>query len=199
MNKGLSSIGGLLIAFLIAAVASTIVWTYYTLTTTDISNSSGSDVVISSGTKTAAETAATKDWKTYTNSRVNYSVKYPNTATVNETIKYPSARSTDAQDEDLSQIVVGQINYSIEARVGITESTIENWIKGDSSYTDKIITNYTKTTVDSKTAYISKSGLATYVMSGKNVYKIVAYQGNAPKTGTDETYTNMLSTFKFTK
>ena len=70
-QKGLSTIGGLLIAFLVAAVAAVSVWTYYTLTTTDITNSEGSDVVINSGNKTAD---ATKDWKTVTNTKYKFTL-----------------------------------------------------------------------------------------------------------------------------
>ena len=70
-QKGLSTIGGILIALLIAAVAAVGVWTYYTLTTADITNSESSSVV----TTTNNNANITKDWKTAEFGSISY--KYP--------------------------------------------------------------------------------------------------------------------------
>ena len=117
MNKGLSTIGGLLIAFLIAAVAGTIVWTYYTLTTADITNSEGSDVVITSGSKTAE---STKDWKSYTITPLNLSFKYPKEwGNVSpENIKVDTGSSTKitfSNKVDQNEIIMGYSSTDMTA------------------------------------------------------------------------------------
>lgn len=145
----------------------------------------------------------TANLKTYTNSRVNYQFEYPSsglTLALDETIKYPSTSSADAKDEDLVQFATNNVTYSVETRVGITDQTIEDWIKDTNvSNISADMTKYTKTVVGGKTAYTLTGSLATYVMNNGNVYIIKAMQGVAPSTDTTDTiYKNLLSTFQFT-
>ena len=152
-------------------------------------------------TSTTATTDATADWKTYTNSRVKYSFKYPLTGltlVLDETIKYPSTSAADAKDEDLVQFATKTNTYGVRTKVGVKETTIEDWIENIDGVDVKDIANYTKTTVGGKTAYTYKSYLITYVMSGSNVYRITDHVGSAPETASDSTYQAWLSTFTFT-
>lgn len=155
-------------------------------------------------TTATATTSATStvNWKTYSNTRVGYQYKYPATGVTlppDETIKYPSTSASDAKDEDLVQFATATNTYAVRTKVGVTETTIEDWIKNIDAVGKKDIANYTKTTIGGKTAYTDKTSLFSYVMSGSNVYQITDNKGSAPETASDSIYQNWLSTFTFTK
>jgi hypothetical protein len=151
--------------------------------------------------------SATKDWKTYTNSRVNYSFEYPSSnlkLNLDETIKYPSASAADSKTEDLVQFATSTTTYSIRADISGHATTVEAWITGASEnpvgdgFPSKNISDYKKITVGDNTAYTNKNSLITFVVVGTKYYTISAHSGTAIKTGSDTIYSHLLSSFKFT-
>lgn len=154
-------------------------------------------------TATASPSSVPAEWKTYTNTRVKYSFEYPASGLkldLDETIKYPSTRSSDSKTEDLVQFTTSNIAYSVEAGVGVSDTTIENWIKNTNvSHANSDLTKYTKITIGGKTAYLFTGEALAYVMNGTNVYIIKAMDGVAPSTNTtDSVYQHFLSTFQLT-
>ncbi|MFA6492534.1 MAG: hypothetical protein WCV58_00055 [Patescibacteria group bacterium] len=153
-------------------------------------------------TITSPTASQSSEWKTYKNARVNYGFEYPVTGLekdLEETIKYPSTREGDSKTQDLVQFAANKITYSIQTEVGVTRSTIEDWIKDVSvSHADSDLTKYTKITIGSKTAYTHTGDLLTYILANGNVYIIKGMEEIAPskKTG-DIIYQHLLNTLKF--
>jgi len=151
----------------------------------------------------------TADWKTYTNTRVNYSFEYPASGLqldLNETIKYPSTRPGDSKSEDLVQFATSSTAYSIRVDISAHFMTVEAWITGSggggligSGFPSRNLSDYIKTTVGGITAYTSKEVLSTYLVKDTKFYTITAYAGEAPKVGSDAIYNHLLSSFEFTK
>jgi hypothetical protein len=142
----------------------------------------------------------TMTWKTYTNSRVGYSFEYPSTGLtldLDETIKYPSTRVGDSKYEDLVQFANSDTTYSVQTDISGKERTVEAWITDGTVGTS--LSDFTKTSVDGVTAYTKKSDLRTFVVANQKFYTIIARNGIAAKTGADENYAHLLSSFKFTK
>jgi hypothetical protein len=152
-------------------------------------------------TKTTDETA---NWQTYVNSRVKYSFEYPTkglTSNLNETIKYPSLSSGDSKQEDLVQFIANKISYSVETTVGVKNKTIELWIQDSNiSHIDPDLAKYNKETIGGQTAYLKKDYAAAFILVDGNIYSIVAREGIAPTSDTNNPiFKHILSTFKFTK
>jgi len=159
----------------------------------------------SSSTSSSSETTS---WKTYTNSRVNYSFGYPSNGlqlNLDETIKYPSTRDGDSKTEDLVQFATASTTYSVRTDVSGHVTSVEAWITGGSEdpshlgFPSTDLSDYSKTTVGGQTAYTYKNGLVTYAVIGTKFYTIAAYTGITPKTDADSTYSHLLSSFAFTK
>lgn len=160
-------------------------------------------------TSTPATADETTSWKTYTNTRVNYSFEYPAGGlqlNLDETIKYPSTSVADSKTEDLVQFATSSTTYSIRADVSGHATTVEGWITGSGTggtigggFPSTNLSDYSKIAVGNTTAYTSKTSLSTFVVVGTKYYAITAYAGTAPKTGTDTIYTHLLSSFAFTK
>jgi len=150
----------------------------------------------------------TETWKTYTNPRVNYSFEYPASGLkldLDETIKYPSTSNSNPKTEDLVQFASSDTTYSVRADVSGHASTVEAWITGGSespsaeALPSKNLSDYDKVTISGATAYTSKTSLITYAVVGTKYYTIAAYNNISLKTGTDATYSHLLSSFVFTK
>jgi hypothetical protein len=162
----------------------------------------------STQTKTPAPTPTPKDetanWKTYTNSRVDYSFKYPTanlTLALDETIKYPSTREGDSKTQDLVQFAVGETSFGIRTYVGAGKSTIESWIQEPNTpraYHD--LSKYEKITVGGKTAYQTTDEAFVYVLANGNIYEITGYGNIAPvKISAEPLFKKWVATIQFTK
>ena len=142
----------------------------------------------------------TVGWKTYTNSRVGYSFKYPAsdlTFGIDETIKYPSTRAGDSKTQDLVQLGMGDTMCAIRVYVNDGSGGVESWMKTSSMN----LNDYTKVTVNGRTAYQLTNEAVLYVAANNNVYDINAHQGStAPaKIISVPIFNKWISTIQFTQ
>lgn len=152
----------------------------------------------------SAATDATADWKTYTNSRVNYSFKYPTsnlTLALDESIKYPSTDPANSKTEDLVQFAVGETAFGVRATVGVNADTIESWIQNpDTVGVSHDLAQYEKTSVGGLTAYRRTGEASEYVLSNGNIYLIDGHRNTAPVQLSDEPlFEQWTATFQFTQ
>lgn len=161
-------------------------------------------------TKTATPTPTanlTANWKTYTNPRVGYQFEYPSTnltLELNETIKYPDSQT---KNQDLVQFAANTkdtreqqpVTFGVRTYIGVKNNSVEDWIQSGGSATSPNLANYTKRSIDERTAYTGRGISVTYVLYNHNIYVIDAHAGIEPALDTDSVYGHLLSTFKFTK
>ncbi|MCL5410349.1 MAG: hypothetical protein M1324_00640 [Patescibacteria group bacterium] len=202
MKKEISTTKGLIAIFGAAVILFGAAMTYYVrmAPTTYDYEIQGSTVAKKTTASTATATDATKDWKTYTNSKYGFSFKYPNDWSS------PEAVSSAVAGNRLSMVTK---NTNKDAAITIevlnnTYSSISDWVSaknniegGGPKFTEK---NITVGGIAGKELNESR-GLTTNIGIIKDSYiftiSLVSEEASKTRTVDNATYRNILSTFQF--
>ncbi len=167
-------------------------------------------LLISASLTPTPSTDPTANWKTYTNSKYNFTFKYPdNKRVVFDTIGYGvlskhmvisiSLYSNGFQMPKFNTGFKGELTFSITV-VPTPDNNVVNWVKEESRLTWIYDARVEKSVMDNLPGYTlveQKKGLNKLVITNhnNNLFLINAY--GESKYAINDMFTQILSTFKF--
>ncbi len=167
-------------------------------------------LLISASLTPTPSTDPTANWKTYTNSKYNFTFKYPdNKRVVFDTIGYGvlskhmvisiSLYSNGFQMPKFNTGFKGELTFSITV-VPTPDNNVVNWVKEESRLTWIYDARVEKSVMDNLPGYTlveQKKGLNKLVVTNhnNNLFLINAY--GESKYAINDMFTQILSTFKF--